>query len=325
MLRVENLKKYFPVKSAILGRTLSYVHAVDDVSFTVEEGETLGLVGESGCGKSTLARTLLRLTDHSGGKVYFEGVDLLSLSKGEMRKKRRDIQMVFQDPVSSLNPRMTIGSILAEPFYVHGIKNKQEIAKSINNLLEKVGLKENALSLYPHEFSGGQRQRICIARALALNPKFIVCDEPVSALDVSIRSQILNLLVKLRKEFKLTYLFISHDLAVIEHISDRIAVMYLGKIVELTSNEKLFSKPAHPYTQALMNSIPRPDLVEGERRNKLTNVISGDIPNPHTPPSGCHFHPRCPLATDRCKKEAPLLRNIGSENQPQWVSCHYAK
>lgn len=325
MLRIENLKKYFPLKTSFLGRSSGNVYAVDDVSFSIAEGETLGLVGESGCGKSTLARTILRFYEPSSGKIYFQGTDLTSLSASEMRKKRRDIQMVFQDPISSLNPRMNIRSILMEPFTIHKVKNKQDAIEDIKRLLEKVGIKEEALDLYPHEFSGGQRQRICIARALALNPKFIVCDEPVSALDVSIRSQILNLLVSLRKDYKLAYLFISHDLAVIEHISDRVAVMYLGKIVELASNETLFARASHPYTKALMEAIPRTDFHNGEKRLlKGAKIIGGDVPSPFNPPSGCHFHPRCPLATDTCKKEAPVLRNIGNEEHPHWVSCHYA-
>ena len=325
MLRVENLKKYFPLKSNFLGHSSGNIYAVDDVSFSIAQGETLGLVGESGCGKSTLARTILRFYEPSAGRIFFENTDLTSLSASEMRKKRKEIQMVFQDPVSSLNPRMNIRSILSEPFFIHKVKNKKQAEEAIKVLLEKVGIKEEALDLFPHEFSGGQRQRICIARAVALNPKFIVCDEPVSALDVSIRSQILNLLVSLRKEYKLAYLFISHDLAVIEHISDRIAVMYLGKIVELASNETLFKRPSHPYTKALMEAIPRTDFQGKEKRLlKDAKIIGGDVPSPFHPPSGCHFHPRCPLASERCKKEAPTLRNIGSKEHPHWVSCHYA-
>lgn len=325
MLRVENLKKYFPVKSSFLGRHSGNVYVVDDVSFSISKGETLGLVGESGCGKSTLARTILNFYEPTEGKIFFEEQDLALLSSREMRKKRREMQMIFQDPVSSLNPRMTIASILSEPFIIHKVKNKKEIGEAIRLLLQKVGLKEEALDAYPHEFSGGQRQRICIARALALNPKFIVCDEPVSALDLSIRSQILNLLVKLREDYQLAYLFISHDLAVIEHISDRVAVMYLGKIVELASNENLFARPAHPYTRALMEAIPRPELTSGEKRLiKAAKLIAGDVPSPFNPPSGCHFHPRCPMARENCKIEAPRLRNIASEDNPHWVSCHYA-
>ncbi len=325
MLRIENLKKFFPVKGGFFGRHIGKVHAVDDVSFSVGEGETLGLVGESGCGKSTLARTILRLYEPSSGKIFFQNEELTGLSSGEMRKKRREMQMIFQDPVASLNPRMTVGSILEEPFIVHKVKNKDEIAALLPQLLQRVGLSEDALTRYPHEFSGGQRQRICIARALALNPKFIVCDEPVSALDVSIRSQILNLLVELRNDYKLAYLFISHDLAVIEHISDRVAVMYLGKIVELSENAELFARPAHPYTKALMLSIPRAEFEEGSKRlENAAKLISGDVPSPFRPPSGCHFHPRCPLATDFCKKEAPDLRKIGPVDHPHWVACHYA-
>lgn len=326
MLQVENLKKYFPVKSSFLGRKIAEVRALDGVSFSIATGETLGLVGESGCGKSTLARTILNFSEPTEGKVLFEGEDLTRLSHREMRKKRRDIQMIFQDPVSSLNPRMRVEDLLSEPFIVHKINDKDFISKTIKHLLQKVGLKEESLQRYPHEFSGGQRQRICIARALALNPKFIVCDEPVSALDVSIRSQILNLLVSLREEFKLTYLFISHDLAVIEHISDRIAVMYLGKIVELTDNASLFSQAKHPYSQALMEAIPRAEVSEGEKRLlKRAKIISGDVPSPLNPPTGCHFHPRCPMAQERCRVEAPLLRNLGDHKSEHWVSCHYAK
>ncbi len=325
MLRVENLQKFFPVSSGFLGRKTAKVYAVDDVSFSIAAGETLGLVGESGCGKSTLARTVIRLYEPDSGKIFFQDQDLTALSSNEMRKKRREIQMIFQDPVASLNPRMTIGSILEEPYLVHKVKSRAEIRDALPHLLQQVGLSGDVLQRYPHEFSGGQRQRICIARAIALNPKFIVCDEPVSALDVSIRSQILNLLVELREKFKLAYLFISHDLAVIEHISDRVAVMYLGKIVELSANQDLFASPAHPYTKALMQAIPRTDFGrEGTRLKQATELISGDVPSPFNPPSGCHFHPRCPLATDLCKQKAPMLRNIGSTEQPHWVSCHYA-
>ena len=325
ILRIDNLKKNFPQKSSVLGRTVGHAFVVNGVSFSVYEGETLGLVGESGCGKSTLARTILRFHEPSSGSIFFKGTDLGSLSAAQMRKMRREMQMVFQDPVSSLNPRMTVGSILAEPFLIHDEVPKNQIPIKVRELLGKVGLKEEAAALYPHEFSGGQRQRICIARALALNPRFIVCDEPVSALDVSIRSQILNLLVQLKEENKLSYLFISHDLAVIEHISDRIAVMYLGKIVELANNEDIFARPSHPYTKALMEAIPRTDLGMGKKRlANAARLIQGDVPSPFAPPKGCHFHPRCPMATPLCRAETPKLKNIGNETKPHWVSCHYA-
>jgi oligopeptide/dipeptide ABC transporter ATP-binding protein len=320
LLEVKNLKKHFPIKGGILGRTVARVHAVDDVSFTMRHGQTLGLVGESGCGKSTLGRTILRLYEPTAGSVNFDGVDLLSLSPRELRAKRRDMQIVFQDPFSSLNPRMSIGDILAEPFVIHRMGTKQEIATHIAKLLDTVGLPSEAAQRYPHEFSGGQRQRIGIARAIALNPKLIVADEPVSALDVSIQSQILNLLVDLRKKMGLSYLFVAHDLAVIEHISDVVAVMYLGKIVEYTDGDQLYAKPTHPYTRALISAIPVPELD----RKKERQILKGDVPSPINPPSGCYFHPRCPMATDKCKVEAPALRDIGTPKNPHLVSCHYA-
>ncbi len=325
LVRIENLQKFFPIKGGVWGKVTGHVRAVDGVSFTIKEGETLGLVGESGCGKSTLGRTILRLYEPSHGKIYFQGLELNSLSNQAMREQRRQMQMIFQDPASSLNPRMTVGELLEEPFIIHKSHTKKERAIAISKILETVGLTQDILIRYPHEFSGGQRQRICTARAISLKPKFIVCDEPVSALDVSIRSQLLNLLVQLRRDYKLTYLFISHDLAVIEHISDQIAVMYLGRIVEMTDNETLYSHASHPYTKALMTAIPRPDFYEGERKlKKAASLVKGDVPSPLQPPSGCHFHPRCPLATERCKKESPILRNISSDNRPHWISCHYA-
>lgn len=320
LLEVRNLKKHFPIKGGILGRTVARVHAVDDVSFTVKSGETLGLVGESGCGKSTLGRTLLRLHEPTAGDVLFEGQSLLGLKATDMRKMRRDLQIIFQDPFSSLNPRMTVGTILAEPFQIHRLGSKAEIEKKVKDLLEVVGLPAEASDRYPHEFSGGQRQRIGIARSIALNPKLIVADEPVSALDVSIQSQILNLMVDLREKFSLSYIFIAHDLAVIEHISDTVAVMYLGKIVEYADGDDLYHKPRHPYTQALISAIPEP--IVG--RKKERTVLHGDVPSPIDPPSGCYFHPRCPIAKDKCKKEAPELRNLGSADRPHLVSCHYA-
>lgn len=320
LLQVKNLKKYFPIKGGLLGRTVAKVHAVDDVSLTMRHGQTLGLVGESGCGKSTLGRTILRLYDPTAGSIHFDGVDLLSLSASQLRAKRRDMQIIFQDPFSSLNPRMSIGDILAEPFVIHKIGSKRDMDANISKLLETVGLPSEAAQRYPHEFSGGQRQRIGIARAIALNPKLIVADEPVSALDVSIQSQILNLLVDLRKKMGLSYLFVAHDLAVIEHISDMVAVMYLGKIVEYTDGDQLYSKPSHPYTRALISAIPVPELD----RKKERQILKGDVPSPIHPPSGCYFHPRCPVATDKCKQDAPALRDIGSATSPHLVSCHYA-
>jgi oligopeptide/dipeptide ABC transporter ATP-binding protein len=320
LLEVKNLKKHFPIKGGVFGRTVAKVYAVDDVSFTVKHGETLGLVGESGCGKSTLGRAILRLHEPTSGGLTFDGVDLMALDTQALRRKRRDMQIIFQDPFSSLNPRMTVGAILAEPFVIHRLGTKSEIETSVRKLLDTVGLPGEAISRYPHEFSGGQRQRIGIARAIALNPKLIVADEPVSALDVSIQSQILNLLVDLRKKFKLSYLFVAHDLAVIEHISDTVAVMYLGKIAEYASGDDLYARPLHPYTKALISAIPEPELEKKKERQ----VLKGDVPSPINPPSGCYFHPRCPIATDKCKVEAPALRNLGTAQKPHLVSCHYA-
>ena len=321
LLEVRQLKKHFPIKGGLLGRTVERVHAVDGVSLTLRRGETLGLVGESGCGKSTLGRTILRLYEPTSGQLRFAGVDLLGLSPKQLRHQRRDMQIIFQDPFSSLNPRMTVGHVLAEPFLIHRIGTRQELDGRIRTLLETVGLPAEAADRYPHEFSGGQRQRIGIARAIALNPKLIVADEPVSALDVSIQSQILNLLVDLRKNLGLSYLFVAHDLAVIEHISDHVAVMYLGKIVKYTSGDELYAKPSHPYTRALISAIPVPSLDV----KKARQVLKGDVPSPINPPSGCHFHPRCPLATKRCSVEAPELRDIGTANKQHLVSCHYAQ
>ncbi len=320
LLEVKNLKKFFPIKGGIFGKTVARVHAVDDVSFTMKHGETLGLVGESGCGKSTLGRTVLRLYEPTAGGIQFDGQDLLGLSPSELRAKRRDLQIIFQDPFSSLNPRMTVGSILAEPFIIHKLGTKKEIEGKVKDLLNVVGMPSEAHDRYPHEFSGGQRQRIGIARALALNPKLIVADEPVSALDVSIQSQILNLMVDLRKKFNLSYLFVAHDLAVIEHISDKVAVMYLGKIVEYAYGDDLYANPRHPYTKALIAAIPVPDVDKVKEKQ----ILLGDVPSPINPPSGCYFHPRCPFAQERCKIEAPLPRNLGSPQKPHIVACHYA-
>ncbi len=320
LLEVRNLKKHFPIKGGVFGRVVANVYAVDDVSFTMRHGETLGLVGESGCGKSTLGRTILRLYEPTAGSVKFDGTELATLGAEDLRHKRRDMQIIFQDPFSSLNPRMTVGAILAEPYLIHKLGTKKEIEANVKQLLETVGLPAEADGRYPHEFSGGQRQRIGIARAIALNPKLIVADEPVSALDVSIQSQILNLLVDLRKKFKLSYLFVAHDLAVIEHISDTVAVMYLGKIAEYASGDDLYAKPLHPYTQALISAIPEPTMD----KKKTRQVLKGDVPSPINPPSGCYFHPRCPIATEKCRVDAPALRNVGTPQKPHLVSCHYA-
>lgn len=299
----------------MFGKTVGYVKAVDDVSFFVHEGETLGIVGESGCGKSTTGRVLMRLLEPTDGKIEFDGKDLSSLSQEEMRKTRRDIQMVFQDPYASLNPRHTIGKILEEPLVVHGMSDPKERKKKVHEFLEIVGLNAYHANRYPHQFSGGQRQRIGIARALMTNPKLIIADEPVSALDVSIQAQVLNLMQDLQKEFNLTYIFIAHDLGVVRHISDRVAVMYLGKMVELADSEQLYEKPLHPYTQALLSAVPVPD----PDFQKEQIIIEGDIPNPADPPTGCPFHTRCPFKMDICTKVAPRL---SEQTTGHSVACH---
>ncbi|GIL17427.1 MAG: ABC transporter ATP-binding protein [Oligoflexia bacterium] len=305
ILEVKNLKKYFPIKKGLLLKEVGQVKAVDDVSFSVRKGETLGLVGESGCGKSTLGRALIRLYEPTSGQVQFQNQNFLDIQGAELRKVRKDIQMIFQDPYASLDPRMTVGQILSEPFDIHGIGTTEERKKSVMNLLETVGLKPSHINRYPHEFSGGQKQRICIARALALEPQLIIADEPVSALDVSIQAQILNLMKDLQAKFKLTYVFISHDLSVIEHLCDRIAVMYLGKIVEIAPRDELFSNPQHPYTQALIAAIPR----IGEGKKKMKKSLHGEVPSPINPPPGCPFHPRCSQKLDRCSQALPELKN----------------
>ncbi|WP_153731699.1 ABC transporter ATP-binding protein [Sporosarcina obsidiansis] len=315
LLKVEGLKKYFPIRKGLLGKTVGYVKAIDDVSFFVNEGETLGIVGESGCGKSTTGRTIMRLLEPTEGVVEFEGRDLNSLSTNEIRKVRRDIQMVFQDPYASLNPRHTIGKILEEPLIVHGVSNAKERREKVIEFLKIVGLSEYHAKRYPHQFSGGQRQRIGIARALMTNPKLIIADEPVSALDVSIQAQVLNLMQDLQKEFNLTYIFIAHDLGVVRHISSRVAVMYLGKIVEITESEELYAKPLHPYTQALLSAVPVPD----PNHQKEQIIIEGDMPSPANPPSGCSFHTRCPFKMDVCTKVTPVLTE---ENTGHSVACH---
>jgi oligopeptide/dipeptide ABC transporter ATP-binding protein len=315
VLEVLGLKKHFPVKKGILRRTVGQVHAVDGISFAIAEGETLGLVGESGCGKSTVARTVMRLVEPTAGSIRLCGHDITHLGNEELRPHRRDMQIVFQDPFASLDPRMSAGDIVAEPLKVHGLHKGTELAERVAALFQQVGLRPALMRAYPHEFSGGQRQRIGIARALALNPKLIVGDEPVSALDVSIQAQVINLMVDLQLEKRLSYLFIAHDLAVVEHISHRIAVMYLGRIVELADKDTLFRRPLHPYTEALLAAVPIPD----PRIRRQKRVLQGDVPSPVNPPSGCAFHTRCPYVMARCKQETPALREISPGNL---VACH---
>jgi oligopeptide transport system ATP-binding protein len=315
LLQINNLKQYFPTKKGLLSRSMDYVKAVDDISFTIYEGETFGLVGESGCGKSTTGRMILRLIEPTDGEVIYKGQNILDLPKDRMQKLRKEIQIIFQDPYSSLDPRFTIGKTIGEILDIHDMAKGKERKKRVVQLLEAVGLGAQHLNRYPHEFSGGQRQRIGIARALALNPSLLICDEPVSALDVSVQAQIVNLMQDLQEEFKLTYLFISHDLSVVHHVCDRIAVMYIGKIVEMADKETLFKDPAHPYTQALLSAIPvtNPDIsIQRE-------ILEGDIPSPANPPSGCRFHTRCKYATDECKVIEPSLKDIG---EGHLVACH---
>lgn len=315
LLEIRNLKKYYPVTGGFFKRTIGNVKAVDDVSFAIRKGETLGLVGESGCGKSTAGRTILRLMKPTGGEILFEGKDITRLSGSKLQKARRDFQMVFQDPYASLNPTQMVGDIIAEPILNYEKRNKKELEQEIKTLLKRVGLPEEAYYKYAHEFSGGQRQRIGIARALALHPKLIVADEPVSALDVSVQSQVLNLLKELQIEFDLTYLFIAHDLSVVKHMSDRIGVMYLGNLVELASNKDLYKEPLHPYTQALISAIPEPNPLK--RKERI--VLKGDVPSPQNPPAGCPFHTRCPMAMEICSQEKPALAEVRPGHQ---VACH---
>ncbi len=315
LLNVDQLKQYFPIKGGIFGRTVNHVKAVDDISFHIYEGETLSIVGESGCGKSTTGRAILRLDEPTSGSIHFQDKDLLSLRKNEMRKIRKDLQVIFQDPFASLNPRQTIGQILGEALAIQNVVPKEDRKARIEELLGHVGLRPEAMDRYPHEFSGGQRQRVGIARALAVDPKLIICDEAVSALDVSIQAQVLNLLKSLQRKFSLTFLFISHDLGVVRHISDRVMVMYLGKIVEIADKKSIFENPQHPYTRALLSAIPVPNPVHTRERILLT----GDVPSPIDPPSGCRFHTRCPFALEICKTKVPDLK-ISEQNHQ--VACH---
>ncbi len=320
ILEVDNLTKHFPINGGVLLRKVGDVHALNGVTFKVKKGETLGVVGESGCGKSTLGKTLLRLHRPTSGSAKFLSKDLFSIEGKELREMRKDIQMIFQDPYESLNARHSVRSILHEPFEIHKIGDYEFRESEAKRLLNRVGLPPSALDRFSFEFSGGQRQRIGIARAIALNPKLVVCDEPVSALDVSVQSQVLNLMLELQQEMDLTYIFIAHDLAVVRHISDNIAVMYLGNIVEYTDADTIYEKPRHPYTKALISAIPVPD----PRFKGVKQVLEGDIPSPRRLPTGCHFHTRCPIATDKCRKESPILRDAtGTSEQTHLVSCHY--
>jgi oligopeptide transport system ATP-binding protein len=317
LLDVVNLVKYFPITAGVMRRKVADVKAVDGVSFSIRKGETLGLVGESGCGKTTTGRCILHLHEITGGKIYFQGNDLTRMKGKALKDMRRNMQLIFQDPYASLNPRMTAGDIIGEPMLVHNLYKGQEYKDQVAACLRMVELESRMASRYPHEFSGGQRQRIGIARALAARPSLVVCDEPISALDVSIQSQIITLLMRLRKELSLTYLFIAHDLSVVRHISDRVAVMYLGKIAEISPSDELYDNPLHPYTQALLSAVPIPDPKVDRQRKRI--LLTGDVPSPVNPPSGCHFHPRCHVAMEKCRKREPDLLDRRGEH---WVACH---
>ena len=321
LIRAENLTKHFPVtRGLIFQKQVGAVQAVDDLNFEIYQGETFGMVGESGCGKSTTGRAILQLHKPTAGKVYYEDTELTTATAQTMQRMRRNMQIIFQDPYASLNPRLTVGNIIAEPLEVHNIGTADERRERVQDLLRLVGLNPYFVNRYPHEFSGGQRQRIGVARALALEPKFIVCDEPISALDVSIQAQVVNLLEKLQNELGLTYLFIAHDLSMVRHISDRVAVMYLGKMVELTTRDELYTNPMHPYTKALLSAVPVPDPVQETKRKRI--ILEGDVPSPINPPSGCRFHPRCPIAEEICSQVAPEWREATAGH---WVACHLAK
>jgi oligopeptide transport system ATP-binding protein len=317
ILRVENLVKHFPILSGVFQRQVGVVHAVDGISFGIYRGETFGLVGESGCGKTTAGRTILQLYRPTSGEVYFDNVDLVKLKREDLRRMRRRMQMIFQDPYASLNPRMAVGEIIAEPLQVHNVGNNAEIKERVDELLNIVRLSRGFATRFPHEFSGGQRQRIGIARALALQPDLIICDEPISALDVSIQAQVINLLEDLQEKYTLTYLFIAHDLSVVKHISNRVGVMYLGIMMELATRDELYTYPLHPYTQALLSAVPVPDPIVEEKRQRI--ILEGDVPSPANPPSGCRFRTRCPLAEKICAEQVPAWREVAPEH---WVACH---
>lgn len=317
LLEIKNLKMYFPIKKGLLNKTVNHVKAVDDVSFTIEKGETLGLVGESGCGKTTTGRAIIKLYEPTAGQIIYDGVDIARFNQGKMAPYRRKMQMIFQDPYASLDSRMTVGDIIGEAIDIHKLMNGKEKTERIQFLLEKVGLNSEHANRYPHEFSGGQRQRIGIARALAVEPEFIVCDEPISALDVSIQAQVVNMLEDLQKDLGLTYLFIAHDLSMVKHISSRVGVMYLGKMVEVAASNELYKKPLHPYTQALLSAIPIPDPDQSEKKERI--VLEGEIPSPIDPPSGCRFRNRCKYATAKCAEAVPELKDMGGGHM---VACH---